>query len=42
MAQAPSYVREYGWKQGAWEMFKDTFDPFGLSDSMEPQPAPVA
>ncbi|MCL8015631.1 DNRLRE domain-containing protein [Streptomyces sp. AS02] len=33
VAQTPSYVREYGWERGAWEMFKDVFDPFGMSDS---------
>ncbi|MFJ8112248.1 RHS repeat-associated core domain-containing protein [Streptomyces sp. NPDC096132] len=32
-AQAPSYVREYGAKRGAWEMFKDVFDPLGVSDA---------
>ncbi|MDN3295931.1 DNRLRE domain-containing protein [Streptomyces ficellus] len=37
VAQAPSYVREYGWKQGAWEMFKDAFDPYGFTDPPEPQ-----
>ncbi|MGW6394646.1 RHS repeat-associated core domain-containing protein [Streptomyces sp. NPDC055103] len=32
VAQAPSYVREYGWARGGWEMFKDSMDPLGLSD----------
>ncbi|MEJ8640207.1 RHS repeat-associated core domain-containing protein [Streptomyces sp. MS2.AVA.5] len=31
-AQAPSYVREYGWGRGAWEMFQDTIDPLGMSN----------
>ncbi|MFF2507816.1 DNRLRE domain-containing protein [Streptomyces sp. NPDC058067] len=35
-AQAPSYVRTYGWKRGLWEMFKDTVDPFGVSDGQDP------
>ncbi|WP_314219487.1 RHS repeat-associated core domain-containing protein [Streptomyces zaehneri] len=34
VAQAPSYVREYGWGRGGWEMFKDIVDPVGTSDSM--------
>ncbi|WP_406010268.1 sugar-binding protein [Streptomyces sp. NBC_00637] len=34
VAQAPSYVREYGYGRGAWEMFKDVVDPVGTSDSM--------
>ncbi|MGW8779052.1 RHS repeat-associated core domain-containing protein [Streptomyces sp. NPDC055796] len=37
VAQAPGYVRDYGWKRGAWEMFKDSVDPLGLSDS-QPDP----
>ncbi|WP_382054208.1 DNRLRE domain-containing protein [Streptomyces atrovirens] len=32
VGQAPSYVRTYGWGRGAWEMFKDIVDPFGVSD----------
>ncbi|MFF4437778.1 RHS repeat-associated core domain-containing protein [Streptomyces sp. NPDC001621] len=36
VAQAPSYVREYGWKEGAWEMLKDTVDPFGFHEALEP------
>ncbi|MGV9404421.1 RHS repeat-associated core domain-containing protein [Streptomyces sp. NPDC003667] len=36
VAQAPSYVRQYGWKEGAWEMFKDTLDPFGFHEALEP------
>ncbi|MEV7566447.1 DNRLRE domain-containing protein [Streptomyces tanashiensis] len=32
VGQAPSYVRQYGWKRGAWEMFKDMVDPLGMSD----------
>ncbi|WUU53905.1 RHS repeat-associated core domain-containing protein [Streptomyces althioticus] len=32
IGQAPSYVRTYGWGQGAWEMFKDIVDPFGVAD----------
>ncbi|MGW1007654.1 golvesin C-terminal-like domain-containing protein [Streptomyces sp. NPDC002520] len=36
-AQAPGYVQRYGVVRGAWEMFKDTFDPLGVSDS-EPDP----
>ncbi|WP_399477395.1 DNRLRE domain-containing protein [Streptomyces sp. TRM68367] len=39
-AQAPSYVREYGWGGGAWEMFKDAIDPFGFHELTEPQPQP--
>ncbi|MFC9394190.1 RHS repeat domain-containing protein [Streptomyces sp. NPDC057027] len=31
--QAPGYVESYGFKRGAWEMFKDTVDPFGVADS---------
>jgi hypothetical protein len=38
IAQAPSYIREYGWLQGSWEMFKDGIDPFGITD---PPPTPV-
>ncbi|WP_234318379.1 RHS repeat domain-containing protein [Streptomyces sp. NRRL S-244] len=34
VAQAPGYVREYGWVQGGWEMFKDSVDPLGVSDGM--------
>ncbi|WP_406401591.1 RHS repeat-associated core domain-containing protein [Streptomyces sp. NBC_00879] len=37
VAQAPSYVREYGWGRAAWEMFEDTVDPSGTTDS-EPDP----
>jgi hypothetical protein len=33
VAQAPAYVEEYGAKRGAWEMFKDVFDPLGVSDA---------
>ncbi|MFD7101401.1 RHS repeat-associated core domain-containing protein [Streptomyces celluloflavus] len=39
-AQAPSYVRGYGWKRGAWELLKDAIDPFGVSkgqDSFYPE-----
>ncbi|UQA97082.1 sugar-binding protein [Streptomyces halobius] len=39
-AQAPSYVGEYGWKRGGWELFKDVVDPFGVSkgqDSFYPE-----
>uniref|UniRef100_A0AAU1UNF1 DNRLRE domain-containing protein n=1 Tax=Streptomyces sp. NBC_00119 TaxID=2975659 RepID=A0AAU1UNF1_9ACTN len=32
-AQAPSYIKTYGWGRGAWEMFKDTFDPLGVANS---------
>ncbi|MYQ34477.1 hypothetical protein GTW65_26205 [Streptomyces sp. SID4956] len=32
IGQAPSYVRTYGWGQGAWEMFKEIVDPFGVAD----------
>jgi RHS repeat-associated protein len=42
VAQAPSYVREYGWLEGGWEMFKDSVDPFGFHELTEPQPAPMA
>ncbi|MFF5711809.1 RHS repeat domain-containing protein [Streptomyces sp. NPDC012756] len=35
--QAPGYVMNYGWKRGAWEMFKDTADPLGVTDS-QPDP----
>ncbi|MEU5038278.1 RHS repeat-associated core domain-containing protein [Streptomyces rubiginosohelvolus] len=41
VAQAPSYIREYGWGQGAWEMFEDTIDPFGMGDSLQPQEDPL-
>ncbi|MER5212221.1 DNRLRE domain-containing protein [Streptomyces sp. NPDC002838] len=41
-AQAPSYVRQYGYAGGAWEMFKDMIDPLGAHDLLEPGPAPVA
>ncbi|MFI8091384.1 RHS repeat-associated core domain-containing protein [Streptomyces sp. NPDC086080] len=34
-AQAPSYVREYGLKEGAWEMTKDIVDPFGFHEALE-------
>ncbi|MEV6251538.1 RHS repeat-associated core domain-containing protein, partial [Streptomyces sp. NPDC051742] len=34
VAQTPSYVRQYGWKRGAWELFKDVFDPLGGTDDM--------
>ncbi|MFD0501898.1 hypothetical protein ACFQ0G_01140 [Streptomyces chiangmaiensis] len=37
IGQAPSYVRQYGFARGAWEMFKDSIDPFGASD-YEPDP----
>ncbi|MFI7502822.1 RHS repeat-associated core domain-containing protein [Streptomyces sp. NPDC049687] len=33
VAQAPAYVEEYGAKRGAWEMFKDIFDPLEVSDA---------
>ncbi|MBQ0986524.1 hypothetical protein KBZ10_18800 [Streptomyces sp. F63] len=36
VAQAPSYTQEYGVKRGAWELFKDVFDPFGLSGGQDP------
>ncbi len=29
-------MREYGWKRGAFEMFADTLDPFGLHKALEP------
>ncbi|MFD5429317.1 RHS repeat domain-containing protein [Streptomyces sp. NPDC127084] len=32
VAQAPSYVREYGWGHGAWKMFEDTCDPLDLTN----------
>lgn len=35
-AQAPSYAREYGLQRGAWELFKDVFDPFGASKGQDP------
>ncbi|WP_431998107.1 RHS repeat-associated core domain-containing protein [Streptomyces fungicidicus] len=35
-AQAPSYVRQHGWKGGAWEMTKDIVDPFGFHEALEP------
>ncbi|GGX00231.1 hypothetical protein GCM10010297_22810 [Streptomyces malachitofuscus] len=35
-AQAPSYVREYGLREGAWEMTKDIVDPFGFHEALEP------
>ncbi|MFJ7066694.1 ricin-type beta-trefoil lectin domain protein [Streptomyces sp. NPDC101115] len=28
--QSPLYIRDYGWKNGAAEMFLDTVDPFGF------------
>ncbi|WP_234425413.1 RHS repeat domain-containing protein, partial [Streptomyces kebangsaanensis] len=34
-AEAPSYVREYGWGAGAWEMSKDIVDPFGFHEALE-------
>jgi RHS repeat-associated protein len=39
-AQAPSYVREYGWQRGGWELLKGAVDPFGVSkgqDSFYPE-----
>ncbi|MEU5275139.1 hypothetical protein [Streptomyces asoensis] len=27
VAQAPGYVREYGWGHGLWNIFEDTVDP---------------
>lgn len=35
-AEAPSYVREYGLKRGAWEVFKDVVDPFGAAKGQDP------
>ncbi len=35
-AQAPSYVRQHGWKGGTWEMTKDIVDPFGFHEALEP------
>ncbi|WP_398656898.1 RHS repeat-associated core domain-containing protein [Streptomyces kanamyceticus] len=35
-AQAPGYVREYGWKRGTWEMIKGMSDPFGFSKGQDP------
>ncbi|WP_259471467.1 RHS repeat-associated core domain-containing protein [Streptomyces shenzhenensis] len=35
-AQAPSYVHEYGWDRGAWELAKDIVDPFGFHEALEP------
>ncbi|MEV7279286.1 RHS repeat-associated core domain-containing protein [Streptomyces sp. NPDC093111] len=35
--QAPIYIRDYGWTRGGWEMFKDSVDPFGFTDS-QPDP----
>ncbi|MGP4050000.1 DNRLRE domain-containing protein [Streptomyces sp. 2A115] len=37
-AQAPSYIKSYGWGRGSWEMFKDVFDPLGVADSMGDDP----
>lgn len=37
-AQAPSYIKSYGWGRGPWEMFKDVFDPFGVADGMGDDP----
>ncbi|MET9888119.1 RHS repeat-associated core domain-containing protein [Streptomyces sp. NPDC006430] len=37
VAQAPGYVREYGWAQGGWEMFKDSVDPLGFTND-QPDP----
>jgi hypothetical protein len=37
-AQAPSYIRGYGYAGGSWELFKDVIDLFGFHDLMEPQP----
>ncbi|MEU7354854.1 hypothetical protein ABZ663_31535 [Streptomyces albidoflavus] len=36
VAQAPSYATQYGMKRGAWELFKDVVDPFGVSDGSNP------
>lgn len=36
VAQAPSYIRQYGWGRGAWEMFKDTVDPLNMSGDQDP------
>ncbi|MEV8348503.1 DNRLRE domain-containing protein [Streptomyces niveus] len=41
-AQAPSYVREYGWGDGAWELGKDIIDPFGAHELLEPLPPEFA
>lgn len=35
VAQAPGYIRDYGWGHGLWEMFEDTCDPLDtMDDSM--------
>ncbi|MEV6809424.1 RHS repeat-associated core domain-containing protein [Streptomyces sp. NPDC051129] len=36
VAETPSYVRQYGWKDGVWELTKDTLDPFGFHEALEP------
>lgn len=32
VAQDPAYAEQYGMKCGAWEIFKDVFDPLGFSE----------
>jgi RHS repeat-associated protein len=39
VAQAPSYIREYGVLDGLGEMLLDSIDPFGFRHAMDP-PAP--
>ncbi|MFF9580618.1 RHS repeat-associated core domain-containing protein [Streptomyces achromogenes] len=36
VAQAPSYMRQYGVKEGSKEMLMDTIDPFGVREMFTP------
>ncbi|MGW4411810.1 golvesin C-terminal-like domain-containing protein [Nonomuraea sp. NPDC004702] len=36
-AQAPGYIRQYGYDRGSWELFKDMIDPLGATDG-QPDP----
>ncbi|MFC8130063.1 RHS repeat domain-containing protein [Streptomyces sp. NPDC057302] len=35
VAQAPSYIRQFGVAVGAWEIVKDSIDPFGFHEAVE-------
>ncbi|MEU5243819.1 RHS repeat-associated core domain-containing protein [Streptomyces asoensis] len=37
VAQAPGYIREYGWGHGLWNMFEDSVDPLDImGESVDP------